>query len=232
MRSLLLLLALYLPCALTWDIIGNLVVKACNSGEQFPHNFVSVAAGQYSAIPEGWSHFMIHAPGETSANTQMFTLQHTARPQQRFCGDYQSYFLLYFCGEPTGGCTCREWGGCPCYADISESCRLGRAAVDGDIVSFVAVVPPSAPPPPSFTGAILELTGDRPKIKFGPPDDPVCELALDETRGRLESTCEIATASSGRRLAGNDFAYSLEIASLKAEVAEMRRTIAKLTSTG
>lgn len=44
-------------------------------------------------------------------------------------------------------------------------------------------------------GAQIELTGISPKIKFGPPEAPVCEILL--TGNSLNSTCELNTPTSG-----------------------------------
>jgi len=92
-------------------------------------------------------------------------------------------------------------------------------------------MPPSSPP----SGALVELTGDMPKIAFGDPDSPTCELSLNRVNSRLESTCEITTAAStspeGRRL--QTFAEhdcKKELAVLKAEMNDMRRLMAELAT--
>jgi len=88
-------------------------------------------------------------------------------------------------------------------------------------------VPPSLPPQvasPSSAphGATLELTGDAPRIIFGEVDAPVCELMLDRSHGRLESTCAIA--STARRLdeEEEDADWVKELNELKVEVAKLR----------
>ena len=92
--------------------------------------------------------------------------------------------------------------------------------------------PPTSPPPP-LTGAKIELTGQAPKIHFGPPLSPTCTLSLDPSSSRMLSSCEIVTPSNGRRLVdGNDNdgvpnAHA-EIDGLKKQLAVMQAELAEL----
>ena len=45
-------------------------------------------------------------------------------------------------------------------------------------------------------GAIIELTGDAPKILFGQIDAPVCQVTLNRTEGHLTSTCDLHPPSN------------------------------------
>jgi hypothetical protein len=84
-------------------------------------------------------------------------------------------------------------------------------------------------------GALIELTGDAPKIILGSTTAPVCELSLDRTTGQLLSTCIIAdpAASNVRQLttdgvtATNDACSSCatRLAALEAEVAALRAAL-------
>ena len=58
-------------------------------------------------------------------------------------------------------------------------------------------LPPSTPASPPKSGAVIELTGDMPRIIFGTVESPVCELSLNRANGRLDSTCSL---QAGRRL--------------------------------
>lgn len=101
------------------------------------------------------------------------------------------------------------------------------------------------------TGAVLELTGARPKIVFGPPAGPNCELGLDPVTQALLSTCEVRTPSSsapsssaggasanlpprpGRRLGTRPSEVATYVSwaehqALMAEVAALRRLVDEL----
>ena len=100
------------------------------------------------------------------------------------------------------------------------------------------VLLPSAPPP---DGAVLELTGNAPTIKFGPELSPVCSLKLDSANNQLESTCAIHTPA-GRRLEDEqglptDFVSRMEhealvvrYKALRTEVAELRRILQAISN--
>jgi hypothetical protein len=82
--------------------------------------------------------------------------------------------------------------------------------------------PPPPPSPPPDDGAIVELTGTSPSIKFGPVSSPICEFKLDSINNRLLSTCEISMPanSGGRRLESTDKTSSIsgaELAALEAK---------------
>jgi hypothetical protein len=88
-------------------------------------------------------------------------------------------------------------------------------------------LPPSAPPPAS--GAIIELTGDRPRVIFGTITSPVCELVLNRASNGLESTCHIETGS--RRLEevhDQNKKLIMELAEVKAELAHLKELVADL----
>jgi len=94
--------------------------------------------------------------------------------------------------------------------------------------------PPSVPAPPSAptSGAVFELSGAAPRIKFGTPSAPACEIALkrDASVPYLETNCEIhvsaADSASGRRASERADFVSREVhEALKAEVIELRRLI-------
>jgi hypothetical protein len=84
---------------------------------------------------------------------------------------------------------------------------------------------PSLPPTPP-SGAIIELTGDAPKIIFGTIESPICELSLDRTNGRLDSTCSLNT---GRRL---DEIYlskqEHELTHVKTELEDVKRQLLEM----
>ena len=100
----------------------------------------------------------------------------------------------------------------------------------------------SSPPTFAPTGAILEMTGDVPRIIFGDIAEPVCELLLDRINNRIMSTCPLQTTSlSHRRLdkerdmdtaaAPCETRYSNlkeEVGTLSARIAELEAHIDKL----
>jgi len=59
-----------------------------------------------------------------------------------------------------------------------------------------------APPPSPPSGAVIELTGQAPKIIFGGKngDADVCELTFDSTSRTIASTCPINESNGGRRV--------------------------------
>jgi len=86
--------------------------------------------------------------------------------------------------------------------------------------------------PPS--GALIEMTGDAPKLVFGTLESPVCELSLDRTNRKLKSTCPIE--SSGRRLdeimasgRGHDDKVVGELEQLKGDIAMLKAQVAQLS---
>jgi hypothetical protein len=81
---------------------------------------------------------------------------------------------------------------CP-IPPLSSSC-LSREGNSLTCLSPPTPPPLSPPPPPS--GAVLELTGDEPRITFG--SSTVCEISLDRINNQLVSTCPFE--SGGRRL--------------------------------
>jgi len=81
-------------------------------------------------------------------------------------------------------------------------------------------------------GAIVELTGVAPKIRFGPVDVPVCELILNNAGRHLESTCDLHTPSMGNDIAAviNNFTAIVTeqqqvIASLQKQLDDMQKEV-------
>lgn len=107
------------------------------------------------------------------------------------------------------------WQGVMDFANIT--CPVtGHGDWEGDWVRLCPCLPSPAP-----SGSTLELTGDAPKILFGSIDEPVCELSLDRSNGRLESTC--AVSGTKRRLGEDVATVSVaEHAALKAEHAALK----------
>jgi len=119
----------------------------------------------------------------------------------------------------------RVWGSCPSHDPV------------------IQLVPPISPHPPTFpspltptSGAIIELTGEAPKIVFGSLDSPVCDLKLNRATGSLESSCTITTpAMDGeRRLSDFDgaryHAVKSELQKLREDVVQLRRIARDLTT--
>ena len=100
--------------------------------------------------------------------------------------------------------------------------------------------PPSSPPP--YSGAIIEMTGHAPKIIFGTAASPVCELLLDRTNNRLESTCplqtgrrleesiEIASDSRVTALEQKNKALTAQIADVEKQLAQVKMHVSELLS--
>ena len=78
----------------------------------------------------------------------------------------------------------------------------------------------------------MSLTGSKPKLVFGDPAAPTCELSLDRVLSRLESTCEILQPSSGgRRLHEDDVTdYKAELDALQAKLANLSRVVEDLAA--
>jgi hypothetical protein len=92
--------------------------------------------------------------------------------------------------------------------------------------------PPSPQVPPPLTpqvqdGAVIEMTGDEPKLIFGTLENPTCQLSLDRPNARLVSTCSIQ--DSRRRLEetfdceGKHAALEQKYQALRSEVSELHR---------
>jgi len=72
----------------------------------------------------------------------------------------------------------------------------------------------------------MQLTGERPKIAFGEPGAPTCELSLNKATSQIESTCEISVAGTRRRLIEDN--YNTELEAVKSELADIWRRIEEL----
>ena len=87
--------------------------------------------------------------------------------------------------------------------------------------------PPSPPSPPADQqdGAVIEMTGDDPKLIFGTIEKPICQLSIDRPNSRLVSTCSI---QDSRRLEeafdceGKYAALEQKHKALQIEVSELR----------
>jgi len=81
-------------------------------------------------------------------------------------------------------------------------------------------------------GAVLEMTGSAPKITFGPPSAPVCEISLDRRAEppRLQSTCAIHMEAAGQRqLMASDMVGPAQAESVSmAEHLELKKEVARL----
>ena len=129
------------------------------------------------------------------------------------------------------GCANLPWvlipnAGCTVWVDAFEVNGFGFTA---------PLPPPTAPPlpPPPTSGAIIEMTGDQPKIIFGTLETPICELSLDRTNAELVSSCSLQT---GRRLEESMeaplserlTALEQESADLKAQLADIKKQLAEI----
>jgi len=117
---------------------------------------------------------------------------------------------------------------------LPVGCTVGTNAFAGTGGYTFAVPSPPTPAsplpssPPPNDGALVELTGIEPKIRFGDADAPTCELSLDRINARLVSTCPIA--NGGRRLAEEEPNWKEELVALKASIAEIRGQLAAMGS--
>ena len=68
--------------------------------------------------------------------------------------------------------------------------------------------------------AVLELTGDIPKMIWGERDAIICELTLDRVNTRLTSTCPLFTAENDELKA--------KVVTLDADNTEMKMELAEL----
>jgi hypothetical protein len=99
--------------------------------------------------------------------------------------------------------------------------------------------PPSSPPlpfVPSATqdGAIIEMTGDDPKLVFGTLESPICQLSIDRSNSRLVSTCAIQESRRLEETVDCEVKYSVlaqKCETLRLEVSEMRRLVDELKAT-
>jgi len=117
---------------------------------------------------------------------------------------------------------------CPIPSGLDSNC-LGAGA-PAVTCTWVPPAPPRAPPPvpslPPPNGALIQLTGTAPKITFGDPGEPTCELVLNRLHARLESTCSISDGTNGRRLEASDVMSEIEV--LKAQVADLQNAMKEL----
>jgi len=88
---------------------------------------------------------------------------------------------------------------------------------------------------PLDDGSVLELTGALPKIIFGDPSAPACELRLVHDPVRIVSTCPLSATGSRRQLRGGDEAPAGSVSrdefdALKMEVEVLRAAVDKLVT--
>ena len=107
----------------------------------------------------------------------------------------------------------------------------GLHVSDGTVLEVPA---PPAPPPPTHPtpttqdGAVIEMTGEEPKLIFGTLQNPTCQLSMDRLNSRLVSTCSI---HDSRRLEetveyeGKYLALEKKYEALQSEVSELRRSV-------
>ena len=77
-------------------------------------------------------------------------------------------------------------------------------------------------------GAVIEMSGNDPKLIFGTLENPTCQLSIDRPNSRLVSTCSI---HESRRLEetvereGKYLALEKKYVALQSEVSELRRSV-------
>ena len=108
-------------------------------------------------------------------------------------------------------------------------------AVPDCVGTLVIPDPPSPPAPPQTQdGAVIEMTGDDPKLIFGTLENPTCQLSIDRPNSRLVSTCSI---QDSRRLEeafdceGKYAALEQKYKTLQSEVSELRASVDMLKAT-
>jgi len=115
---------------------------------------------------------------------------------------------------------------------------LGGEQIDG-WTTCTKVQPPASPAPPALppplsppSPAVLELTGEAPKILFGPAENPICSIKLDRGAGNLVSSCPISEPGRRRLDEPEDTRVTqVELAELKTEVADLLRQVRSLAAT-
>merc|ERR1711959_876496 len=123
------------------------------------------------------------------------------------------------------------------YADALSDCNklATHTSFEAQIPSvwteawgtLACILPPSPPPatPQPQDGAIIEMTGDDPKLIFGTLENPPCQLSIDRPNSRLVSTCSI---QDSRRLEeagdckGKYSALEKQYKAVQSEVSELR----------
>jgi len=141
-----------------------------------------------------------------------------------------SFYSCYF-----DDCASGNNGNVMYIASSATVCTYDMSTLDGVQGTFTTCseAPPSLPPPPlppqPPSGARIELTGDQPRLAFGDPGSPTCELYLNrEGEGKLVSSCPIADAS-GRRLGDAGSSLESELNKLRIQLAELRSLVANYT---
>jgi len=116
--------------------------------------------------------------------------------------------------------------------DTRGETSLYNSRVYLDNVRLERCAAPTAPPPQAQDGAIIEMTGDDPKLIFGTLENPTCQLSIDRPNGRLVSTCSIQ--DSRRRLEeafdceAKHAALEQKYEALRTEVSELRALVEQL----
>ena len=120
-----------------------------------------------------------------------------------------------------------------CNKALIHASLSASSAWPYDWGSFACSPSPPQPPPPSESadGAVLELTGQAPRIVFGSAAAPVCSLSLDGANGQILSSCELVdeSAPGRRRLSRASAPVEAELKALRAEVAELRTALRAAT---
>ena len=87
---------------------------------------------------------------------------------------------------------------------------------------------------PPQDGAIIEMTGDDPKLIFGTLEDPTCQLSVDRLNSRLVSTCSIQDSRRLEETFDCEAKYAAleqKYEALQSEVSELRQSIDALKMT-
>lgn len=90
------------------------------------------------------------------------------------------------------------------------------------------LVIPDPPLPQTQDGAIIEMTGDDPKLIFGTLEDPTCQLSIDRPNSRLISTCSIQDSRRLEETFDCEAKYAAleqKYEALQSEVSELRQSI-------
>ena len=99
-----------------------------------------------------------------------------------------------------------------------------------DCVGTLVIPDPPSPPaaPQTQDGAVIEMTGDDPKLIFGTLEDPTCQLSIDRLNSRLVSTCSIQDSRRLEETFDCEAKYAAleqKYEALQSEVSELRQSI-------
>ena len=203
------------------------------------HRGATANNGLIIFAPHGIDCIGVFDPATNGFSCVSITTQVWEDPRRKFDGATTANNGLVVLAPAWAGCVGLFDPTTNAFSCIDVSRRgdyAGAATASNGLVVFVpkatncigTLVIPDPPSPQTQDGAIIEMTGDDPKLIFGTLEDPTCQLSIDRPNSRLVSTCSIQdsrrleeTFDCEAKYAALEQKYEV----LQSKVSELRRSI-------